>query len=300
MTKKRKLAYWALILCAILWGVAPPLVKMALPHTTPFRWLFYRYLFAAPLSLPILIYFTRKLKPNFKTILSIISLELIGTTAVLAALYTGLKLTTSIEASIISTTSPIFIVLGGIIFLKEKQTKKEWIGLSLAFLGTILITLEPIFSKTNHIQQISLLGNGLIILQNILWAAYLIMAKRVYKKIPKLFINSIAFWVGLLSFFLITTFTSSTPLLKDLFEPIVTTSALYMAIFGSIIASTLYLYGNNNIEASEASIFSYLQIVIAVPLSIWWLNESLSPFALISLLIIALGVYLAEKRSKTC
>jgi len=296
MTKKRKVAYLALLINVILWGVAPPLVKLALPHTTPFRWLFYRYLFAAPLALPFLIFYLVQAKLSIKTLLQIIGLELIGTTAVLAALYEGLKLTSAIEASLITATAPVFVTIGGILFLKEKEERNEWIGLALALAGTILIALEPILTGRNQTATFSLLGNGLILLQNILWAMYLLMAKKVYKKLPKLMVTSISFWVGLISFWILSLSQNTVPLFADLATPIVATSALYMAVFGSIIALTCYIYAQNVIEASEATLFGYLQPLVSIPLAIWWLNDRLQTPSIIAMVIIAIGVFLAESR----
>lgn len=299
MTKSRKRAYAALILTAIIWGAALPIVKLALPHTTPFRWLFYRYLFAAPLSLPILIFYLSKTKPTLKQIFSIALLELLGTTLVLSVLYTGLNHTTALEASLIGATAPLFIVLGGVLFLREKEEKHEWFGLILALAGTLLITIGPLFTGNNSTTGFSLLGNGLILLQNILWASYLIIAKKVYKKVPKLLVTSISFWVGLTSFFVLSSITDPTPMLESLSTPIVLMSALYMATFGSIIALTLYMFGQNLIEASEATLFTYLQPVVAIPLSIILLKESITPTTIVAISILTAGVYLAEKRPHT-
>lgn len=300
MTSARKKAYLALILNAILWGIALPLVKLALPYTTPFRWLFYRYLFAAPLSLPFLIYFWIKAKPSLTQIITVIGLELMGTIGVLALLYQGLKLTSAIDAALISNTIPIFVTLGGILFLKEKQENREWLGLALAITGTTILILEPLTNlnyKTIH--SSSLLGNSLILSQSLIGATYLLLAKTHYQALPKLFVSSLSFCLGLVSFYFLSFTQSSTPILQDLSTPIVLISALYMGIFGSLFAATLYIYGQNLIEASEASLFSYLQPLISVPLAIWWLKDTLNPSIILSITIIALGVYLAERRPRS-
>ena len=69
-----------------------------------------------------------------------------------------------------------------------------------------------------------------------------------------------------------------------------------MGILGSPIAVSLYLYGQDKIEASEATLFSYLQPLIYIPLAVFWLGEKIIPAQLIGLAIIAAGVYLAERR----
>lgn len=68
-----------------------------------------------------------------------------------------------------------------------------------------------------------------------------------------------------------------------------------MAIPGSILGLTLYLYGQDKIEASEASLFTYLQPAFAIPASILLLSESISLLELLATGIIITGVIIAEK-----
>ena len=298
MNKNRKKAYLALSINVIVWGAALPLVKLALDFTSPYRYMFYRYLIVVPLTLPILIYLLYKHKPKIKKIFEIIAMELVGTTLVLAILYEGVARTTAINASLISSTAPLFVILGGILFLKEREEKREWIGFALALFGTLIITVGPIIQNGGLLNKSSLIGNGLILIQNVIWAVYLIIAKKRYKNVPKLLVVTISFWVGLITFWVLSLATSNTPILSDLTVPVVRNVAMYMAIFGSLIGLTLYLYGQNLIEASEAVLFTYLNPLIAVPLSIYLLGDTLNPLSIIGIIFIVLGVYLAEIRPR--
>lgn len=294
MSKKRKLAYLALLINTIVWGAAAPIVKPALLATTPERYLFYRFLIAAIVSLPFFIPLFRKTKLRGSIIVKIVLLELLGTTTLLWLIYRALNLTTAIEASFIYSTSPLFVTLAGVLFLRERQSKIEWTGLFVALAGTLLFTVSPIIN--GGIKFNSLTGNVIIVLQNILWAAYLVLAKRVYRAIPKLLITGISFWVGLTSFFLLS-LPSGNPLMlfaSEMAIPSVFFAVVYMAIFGSIVGATLYLFGQNLIEISEASIFTYAQALVALPLSIFWLGEKLTPVMILGAFVIALGVYLGE------
>jgi len=77
-----------------------------------------------------------------------------------------------------------------------------------------------------------------------------------------------------------------------------TIAVVYMGIFGSILGLTLYLIGQDKIEASEASLFTYLQPIFSVPTAILLLSESVSILNIVAIIIIITGVYLAEKRGK--
>lgn len=84
--------------------------------------------------------------------------------------------------------------------------------------------------------------------------------------------------------------------LKHYLTPPQVYGILYMSLLSGILAYIFYQFGLKRVEASEASIFYYLQPVIAVPAAVIFLREDLSLTFLIGAIIIAFGVYLAERR----
>lgn len=302
--KNRTKAYLSLLVNVAIWGAALPIVKPALNFISPNQYLLYRYLIAAPLSLPVLIYLVQKYRPSCKTIISIFLLESISVIGYLSILYAGLKLTTSLEATLIANTASIFVIIGGIAFLKEKEEKHELFGLAVAITGALLLTFEPIHSQSARLNLSSLSGNLLIVLSNIFWAAYLLLAKRFYKSTPKLLIGVLSPWVGLCGFLGLVLLTNPTLSLASLPETAaqhlaifpVLRAVVYMSVLGSLVAVPAYIYGNNLIEASEAALFSYLQPLIAIPLATIWLKEPLNWLMVFAIILSSLGVYIAEKR----
>jgi drug/metabolite transporter (DMT)-like permease len=297
MSRKRKLAYLVLGINTVVWGLAAAAVKPALTFISPEKFLFYRFLIASWLCAPVLVWTFRSRKWQPKELLKVVGLELVGTTLILWMIYRALSLTSALETSLIYATSPLFVTLAGIIFLKERETKREWRGLAVALAGTALITAEPLLSG-QKIEGGSATGNILILIQNLIWAGYLVAAKKVYRKLPKLGVTAISFLVGTVTFFLLS-LPQGNPLAAvaaDWQIPAVQLAIWYMAIFGSIIGATTYLVGQNLIEVSEATVFTYAQAVVAVPAAMLLLGERLSPAAVIGIAVVAIGVYLTEKR----
>ncbi|MBU1323579.1 DMT family transporter [Patescibacteria group bacterium] len=290
-------AYLALLGTALVWGAALPIVKPALNYISPTQFLYFRYLIAAPLLLPFLLKFFLRFRPNLRTVLNIFFVESYSFFG-LILLYRGLQLATAIEASLIGATGPIFIVLGGILLLHEKEEKFEWTGLIISFIGTLILVLEPLLTGKNHSAGFSFIGNLMIIGYNLLNVFSVIFQKKLYKHIPKIYVSSLSYPIGLCIFFLILTLTGSSTSVSLLTTPSVMLACGYMAIFGSIVGFTLFIYGQNLIEASEASLFTYLQGIIAIPFAYLMLKESVTWPQIIAVLIVSLGVYLAEQRPK--
>ncbi len=288
----------------LTWGAALPICKFAVVSTSSFHFLLYRFGLAALLSAPILFFLWKKVRPNFRDIAGIVLLELLGTTVGLALLYRGLTLTSSLEASLLTLTIPVFVTLGGILFLKETQEKNEWMGLFFALAGTLLLTFETLLSGRSDSRIFtSLEGNVLVMISNILVAAYYLLAKRRYAKYPKFFVTGISFWVGTVSFLvfcLVLSGLNPTVLAHQIQTDFTTAGvlwpSLYMAIFGSILGLTAYIKGQNLLEASEASLFTYLQPVVTLPLAFLLHAESPNFLMIIALGVVIVGVALAELR----
>jgi drug/metabolite transporter (DMT)-like permease len=145
----------------------------------------------------------------------------------------------------------------------------------------------------------------LIALSNVTAAIYYVLAKKYYRNWPKLFVAGISFWVGLGSFFILSLGQQDwqvgqlwQAIGQDWQHPAVWIASGYMAIFGSIIGLTAYIQGQNEIEASEAGVFSYLQPLVYLPLSAWLLQEQLGLWQGLALGVILVGVILTETRRR--
>jgi len=277
-----------------------PIVKLGNNHgLDPQFFLFSRHLIAFFLSLPIIFLFYRhdfKKTFHLSALVKIFLIEFVGIFLSLTLLYQGLVRTTSIEANLIGIVYPVFIVIGGIIFLREHEHKNEFFGLLIILLGTVIITLQT-NSHSEH-----LLGNSLIFAHTISTAAYYLFAKKFYRGLNKWVITNLSFFFSTICFFVYNLIFlpqsfANIHLVFDLSTSIYPLAAiLYMAIPGSVLALTFYLYAQDRIEASEAAVFNYLQPLFAMPASFLLLGESVSLRDFIGLIIIAIGLLLANRQ----
>ncbi|GAB4026980.1 MAG: DMT family transporter [Candidatus Microgenomates bacterium] len=296
MSKSRKLAYAALIYNAIIWGAAFPIVKPVFNFLTPLQYLYFRYLLAGILSLPVFIYFYIKKHPKISKVIKPLLIELGGLALPIIILYEGLNRTSALEASLIGATGPLFVILGGVAFLRERESKREWQGLALSLLGSLILILEPVWNGHEYIGS-NISGNLLILGYNVIWAVYAVVAKKVYKTKPPLSQISLTFLATALIHGLILTTQNQLPSYKLLAINHVLLPILYMAIPAGIIPNLFYLYAVSRIEVSEANLFTYLHGVVAIPTAFLLLGETPSLTTLLAISIIAYGVYRAERKT---
>jgi len=302
LSARRLQAYGWLLLNTLAFGATVPIVKWGLPYTTPFRFLLYRFAIGSLIAIPVLVYHRKALLKHLPHIFESVGVEIIGTTLALAALYIGLAHTTSLEANLIITTGPVFIAIGGYLFLREKVRTNEWLGLGVATAASIFLVLIPSLAMGTAWSTGNLFGNSLVMLQNILNVAYFLLAKRIYHKIPKLITTCMSVMVGFVSFALLSLIEvgGSQNLLhlavtQDLSHPPVWVIAAFAAIITSFVGLTTYMKGQDLIGVSEASIFNYLQPIVFVPLSFLLLGEKIVPLQILSFVFVILGVWWAEK-----
>lgn len=299
MSKNRRGAYLALLYNALVWGAAFPIIKPTLSIISPTQYLYLRFLVAGILSLPMFIWWYHKVRPTMKKLSLYLVMELVGSVLPLLILYEGLERTAALDASLIGATGPIFVVLGGVIFLHERQEKREWQGLALSMLGSLILVAEPLILGTHTDTPSSSYGNILILLYNVVWAVYAVLAKKIYKTHPPLYFGAITYLATALVYGgLLASQGEFVPLFENLriWDWRIMFPVLYMATLGSIVANICYLYAASRIEVSEANLFTYLNGVVAIPAAYFLLGERPSWLTLIAVLIIAYGVIRAETK----
>lgn len=294
----RILAYLSLTTTSLVWSAGAVLIKYSLSFTTPYTFLFWRFLLVSWIFLPFLIIRLKKENFRLKDLPRLFFLGFLATTATLAILFWGMNYTSAVEAVIINSLAPVFIILGGALFLHEEITGKEKIGAILAFSGSLFIIIQPILGN-GHLAFGNLKGNLLVFLSVIIWAFYSLSVRQTCKRMnySPFLLTAIAFLSGLITitpFFLLQKNTGGLFYINPQALPAI----LYMSILGSCIAYLTYNIGFALIEASEATLFTYLQPVFSVPLAVIFLHEKINPLILVGAVLIISGVILTEYRKK--
>lgn len=208
--------------------------------------------------------------------------------------FKGLEHTTPIHASVISTISPILVLIMSAIFLNEKLTSMKILGVFIGFAGAIILT---VYGKSLRSEDNVLLGNTLIFINATSFAIYLILVKKLTAKYhPLTFLK----WLFLFSFFMVVPFGYSELMEIDLpsFSPYVFFAVAFVIIGATYIANLLNPLALVHLRASTVSIFIYIQPVIAGVFAIMMGSDNLTMVKVIASALIFLGIYLVTKRPK--
>lgn len=294
---KRTHAFILLLLTSIIWGVAIPVIKATGLSLPPALFLAYRFGISTVIAAAYF-YFNpdqiSAVKKHFPSVFKHASFTVVFG---LGLLFLGLTYTDSVTGAILAATGPMFAIVAGAFFLKEKITKMEIIGLSIAVFGSGIITV-PTGQISLSLELLSLLGAFFIILSRFFDALGLIYIKASLKDgIAPEAIAHVSFIVGFVMFSLISLFIL--PMQESVNQirnaPISAhLGVLYMALISGTLAYSLSARALKTLHVGEASLFAYITPLWATPVAIFWLGEKITLSFMVGAVIIGCGVIIAE------
>lgn len=301
MTSHRARAYFYLLLVSIIWGVATPVIKYTLGGISPLPFLTYRFSISAGLAVLAILFFERKhLKNIIANFWEAGIYSFITTTFALGILFIGLEKTTVLDAALITAVGPLVTAIAGVLFLKEVITRREKLGIAIAFSGTLIAVFEPLFN--GGLKDIQLTGNFLVVFYIIIMSGSSVLSKRLVRKdVDPLTLTNFSFIIGFLT---LLPFALSQTNLGELgtqvvnLQPNYHLGVWYMAILSGTAAYALWVRGQKSIEISEAGLFAYLMPLFSTPLGVFWLGEKITTPFIVGGLLIATGVIIAEVKKK--
>lgn len=290
---KKTWPYVAIILAHVIWGINFVVAKFTLMEIPPMSLAFARFALALFLLSPFLIV-ERKIKIDKKDLPKLLTIGSLMATLNIAFFYLGLARTTVTSASVLTMTIPVLSVVGCWLFLKEKVYVANLVGITVGFLGTVLIFGIPLVFLGAKLSAQELMGNFLILLACVSWVAGAILSKQMAKQYSTLIITTVIFSVGMITFLI--------PALLEYFQnPAWLSQITYLGILGlffiaiasSVCAYFLFEWGLSKLGVVKADLFQYLEPLIATTLGVIILNENVRFSFIIGALLIGLGVYLA-------
>ena len=307
----RSKAYAALISVAVIWGLASVIIKGTLEYLEPMAFLYFRFVMLLPITIPWYIWYLKKHPLKRSEILPLTIFSFVATTLYLSLIFWGFERTTAMDGNLLGTLNPIFIVLLGVLILKEQVTTREKIGLGLAIVGTLITVVQPLLEGNTFALE-NTWGNTIILIASIIWAFFVLYSKKNFKHFSPLLITLHGSLVAgitypLLAFlengFKLPSFgllftcpqrLASSACVAGAVNYPVFWGVVYMAFASYVLAYILYEYGMSKIEISQGSVFTYLQPLFATPLAVIFLGEIVTIPFIIGAGVIFAGVVLSE------
>ena len=191
----------------------------------------------------------------------------------LLAQFAGTKLSTAAAGAMITSATPAFIVLFAWWLLHERASGRQWVGLSLATVGVLIVSLlgspPPTQTATNP-----LWGNLLLIVAAVSWAVYSVLVKLNSQKYTALAITLAVTALGIPIVTPVVVLELQTQSIGLLTVPAVL-GILYIGVGSTAIAFFLWNKSFELLTAATASLFFFAQPVVGLLLSAVFRGEQL-------------------------
>ena len=297
MSRARYKAYLYMLISSAIWGVAAPVIKFTLEGIDVLPFLTYRFIVAGLFSLPFVLFTNLKIPNKSRNLPLVILYGLFAFTIALGFLFVGLKQSTVLDLTLITIISPLIVVAGGALVFRDTITKREKMGIVIALLGVITVTLLPLYKGEDGIH---FSGNIALLTFLVIDVVGVLIGKKLLK--DGVHPAALTHWGFLVSGLVVTPFAIATIGAGPLWGTITTLElqyhlgVWYMALISGTLAYYLYVLGQKTIEVSEAALFKYLQPIFAIPLAVLWLGEKFTLLFVVGGVIITIGIFIAESK----
>lgn len=279
----------AVLTVAIVWGTTFLGIKIGVETIPPWFVAGIRQFLAALILMAFLL-FRKEFKwigrKNFIVQITLSSLMLImanGLTTVAEA-----HVSSSL-ASLVSSMSPIMVLIGSLMFGLEKFSYRSLAGILLGFSGVVFIFWNGISDLANPNY---LSGIFLLFLAICGWAGGTIYTKKIQYRNENLFLNlfyQFAF-AGIVQLVFAFIFSENSDFSTWSARSILAT--LYLALFGSVAAYFAFNYALKRLLPTQVSMLSYVNTVIAIFLGWLVLNEEITLKFILAAVLIISGVFM--------
>ena len=195
-------------------------------------------------------------------------------------------------AALICSMMPIFAVLFNLLFASgERFNAMIVLGMVLGTVGVGLIFRNDLAQLSNHNYLMGILA---VLLATASWAlGSIINNKNVAPVNPFLNAGMQLFFGGVFMLF-------ASPVLDDLshvqwFNLEGLSALLYLVVFGSVLAYAAYMYALSKLPVGVATIYAYVNPLVAVFVGYLVLREPLNIYTFLSFLTIIIGVFMVNK-----
>ena len=196
--------------------------------------------------------------------------------------------------AIIGAIFPLWIVIIGLFVSKEKMPVMAIIGLLLGFGGVCVIFYDHL---NEFLDPQFRWGILLSVIATWTWAIATLYTKRQAVKFNPYFGLGLQMVISGIVLYSFSAATGKAIALTAI--PWQSWAAIaYLVIFGSLIAFVCYLYALQNLPTEQASIYAYINPIVAVVLGSIIFDEKLTVYLAIGGLVTLLGVYLVNRAYK--
>jgi len=272
---QRTLGFSACALASALWGCGFYFGEIALNEMPVGAMVFYRFVFACLILLPVLVTH----KPDFDKAewRTLLAASFLGVPLQFLLQFKGLSMTSVAHASLMVGTLPVLLAAGAAVFAHERMDRTGWVAIAASTLGAALIALGGKNGPAGH-DQATLAGDVTVIASLVISLFWILLNKRLMERRSAVVVSAYGLFAGTLMLAAIVPMGWGMPP----FAHISAKAWLALAASGVLCTAAttlLWNWGLTKVPASQAGILLNMEPLIGSILGIVLLGEVLGPSA---------------------
>lgn len=206
----------------------------------------------------------------------------------------GLSLTTAINATLLTTTVPVFILTVSILMGYDRASLRHVLGIALAA-GGVIYLIDP---TRADFSADTTLGNLIIIISSFSYGAYISVSRNLFREYGAL---NVITWIFLLGTFVTLPFAAYAWKADGLNEITLPTwlAVAYIILVPTVGAYYLNSWAITRVPPSIVAIYIYLQPLLAFGLAPIVLGETLSARTIVACALIFAGVAVVTVKGRS-
>jgi drug/metabolite transporter (DMT)-like permease len=291
MNRERTLAYVAFGIVCIVWGTTYLAIRIAVETIPPFLLTGFRYTAAGLVMLAIGKFRGERLPTDRRTYLELV---LIGTLMVgvgnLAVVWSEQYVESGMAALLVAAAPFWIAVLEAMRPDGERLDLRRGLGMLVGFAGVAMLVAPH---ASGHAMDGKFIAGAVVIqLGSIGWQYGTMRAKYRLHGISPMVSSSLQMLFGGVIVAVAGSLIGEWSALH--FTPRSFSALVYLAVFGSIIAFSAYVYALSKMRTTSMSLYAYVNPAVAVLLGWLVLREELTWLSVVAMVIILAGVAIVQ------
>ena len=205
----------------------------------------------------------------------------------------GLTMVKPTLASVIIATIPVFAPFFAFVFLKERFTIINMLGIGVSIIGVYLIVYNTDGSETT-----SVIGVALVFLAVLSAIIYGLLLRKIPEKYSATNIIFYQSMIGLIYFIPVAAMVDLRLLARMVILRQSVQALLMLTFFASVIAFVLFADVVRKIGITKSEVFTNLNPVFTALLSWAIFKEMMNSFQWIGVFVVILGVFVSQSKNK--
>jgi drug/metabolite transporter (DMT)-like permease len=200
----------------------------------------------------------------------------------------------STVAVVISTT-PVFTAAMAWLFLKERLSALNWLGVAIGLAGAVIAATE--LQVADIFRSSDVRGGLLSLAANLTWSLYTVLGKRYSEEYGGLAFSAITMSVGAMAFAAFLALRGGWVQVAG-YNAVSWLWLVYLGVVATGVGYYFYFGGLRSVPASRGASMFYFKPVIALVLAFFLLGEEITPVLLVAAFLCAGGVILVTYRGR--